>query len=288
MSLENVSVLCFLASYLVTFALELTRLLKRSTISRSVMLVFGTAGLVAHTAYLLSRSAQKGLPPLLGSSHDWLLVLAWIAILCYLFLTTFDRELAVGLFLLPLVLLLIAATYFVNSETITSVGEPGQHRALVKSWAMLHSSLLIFGIAGVLIGLVLGLMYVVQHRRLKHKQPLHDGLSLPSLAKLSRWNWWSVMISIPLLTLGMATGVWLTFLSQDRPNAIVFTDPVILAYGVVWLMMAAFFVWMWIYRARHPAGKQLAWLTIWAFAFLLVTFIGLQILTGGSLHSWHA
>jgi hypothetical protein len=48
---------------------------------------------------------------------------------------------------------------------------------------------------------------------------------------------------------------------------------------VAWLVMVGFFVWLW--RTDRPAGKQVAWLTIWAFGFLLVTLIGLLILAGG-------
>lgn len=286
--MANVSVICFLASYLVAFVLELTRLLRRSSINRIVMISFTAAGFVAHTAYLLVRSGRTGMEPLLSSSHDWMLVLAWVAILLYLFLTTVDRQLAVGIFLLPLVLLLIATAYFVNAETSPLIGQDAAHRTAMHNWAMLHASLLVFGMAGVLVGIVLSLMYLVQHRRLKHKQGPKEGLRLPSLAQLARWNWWSVVFSVPLLTLGMATGVLLALLSQAGPQPVTFVDPLIVSYGIVWTIMFAFFVWICAYRARNPAGKQVAWLTVWAFGFLLVTLLGLQVLTGNSLQTWHA
>ena len=103
--LAKVSVFCFLASYAVAFGLEWTRLMRRPGISRLLVLALGLAGFVAHTAYLLvrSRNLESHLPPLLSSTHDWFLVLAWVVVLLYLFLTTLDRELAVGLFLLPVV-----------------------------------------------------------------------------------------------------------------------------------------------------------------------------------------
>ena len=43
-----------------------------------------------------------------------------------------------------------------------------------------------------LLGLVLSLMYLAQHRRLKNKQSLKTGLTLPSLERLARMNWWAV------------------------------------------------------------------------------------------------
>jgi ABC-type uncharacterized transport system permease subunit len=274
--MSNISIFCFFASYLVAFALELSRLLKRTTISRTVMLLFGTAGLVAHTFYLFEQSAKQNLPPLLSSTHDWMLVLAWVVILFYLFMTTFDRDLAVGLFLLPLVLLFVGAAYFVNDSPNAMIAT---RESAIQKWAMLHATLLMFGIAGVVWGIVCSLMYLVQHRRLKQQQTLQQGLTLPSLPRLARWNRWSVMVSIPLLTLGMLTGVGLGLYAKGGAATMSFTDPVIMVNGSVWLVMVGFFIWLW--RTDRPAGKQVAWLTMWAFGFLLVTLIGLQVLTGG-------
>jgi ABC-type uncharacterized transport system permease subunit len=276
MSDININIFCFFASYLVAFALELSRLLKRTTISRTVMLLFGTAGLFAHTFYLFAQSAKQNLPPLLSSTHDWMLVLAWVVTLFYLFLTAFDRDLAVGVFLLPLVLIFIGAAYFVSDAPNAVMAT---REAAVKRWAMLHATLLVFGITGVVGGIVCSLMYLVQHRRLKNQQTLQQGLTLPSLPRLARWNRWSVMVSIPLLTLGMLTGAGLGLYSKNGPATMSFTDPVIVANFVAWLVMVGFFVWLW--RTDRPAGKQVAWLTIWAFGFLLVTLIGLLILAGG-------
>lgn len=286
--MTGVTVLCFLASYVLVLLLESVRLLRRSPASHTAALLIGLAGLVAHTMYLLSRSEEAQLPPLLSSTHDWMLVLAWLAVVFYLFITAFDRELAVGVFLMPLVLILIGAAYFVSDMPNPRVaGDPELMRQeAVHHWAMLHATLLVFGIAGVVSGFVMSLMYVAQHRRLKHKQTLKEGLSLPSLETLARWNWWSVMVSVPLLTLGMLTGVGLGLYSRTGPNPVPFGDPVVVVSGVVWVVMLVFFVWLW--RTERPIGKQVAWLTIWAFGFLLVTLIGVQVLAGkGPLETWH-
>src|SRR6476661_3886371 len=96
--MSNVHVFCFLASYAVAFALEWTRLFKLNSLNRLVILLFAGAGLAAHTAYLIARSGQTSLPPLLSSTHDWLLVLAWLGVLLYLFFSFADRDLPIGLF----------------------------------------------------------------------------------------------------------------------------------------------------------------------------------------------
>lgn len=275
--MANVSIFCFLASYLLALGLEAVRLVRRTTISRAALLAFAAAGLVAHTAFLYFQSQRASLPPLLSSTRDWMLVLAWVVVVLYLFLTSVDRDLAIGVFLLPLVLLLVGAAYFVSGAPNAALANDlGQVR---YAWAMLHASLLVFGIAGVLVGFVLSMMYLVQHRRLKRRQALQNGLTLPSLARLARLNWWAVMISVPLLTLGMGVGVGLTFLTEDRTLS--WTDPVVVGNAIAWLAMAALFVWL--AKKDHPAGRQVAWLTVWAFGFMLVTVVGLQILAGEGL-----
>ena len=290
--MANVSVVCFLASYVVAFGLELTRLFRLMSISRAAMLLAGLVGLVAHTIYLLNRAGQTGMPPLLSSTHDWMLVLAWLAIVFYLFLSTVDRDLSVGLLLLPLVLVLIGSAYWVSyaPNSVVALNEDAVQESVIQNWVMIHVSLLVFGIADVLLAFVLSLMYVWQHHRLKHKRTIRGGLALPSLEKLARLNWWAVIVSVPLLTLGMGVGVGLGLYLQKKAVEISFADPVIVGYGMIWLALMGFFIWLCL--KRRSTGKHVAWMTIWSFGFLLVTLIGLQVLSGENLpfeswKTWH-
>ena len=281
---QGVSLFCFLASYTLAFGLEWLRLLRSGRMLRVLAPMAATAGLVAHTWFLWIRSSEANLPPLLSSSRDWFLVLAWMAVLFYLVLATVDDELPIGIFLLPLVLILIGSAYFLSTEPNRLLVENVDAR---RGWVMLHSTLLVFGIAGVLLGFVLSMMYLVQHRRLKHKQAGQSGMLLPSLEKLSRLNWWAVVLTVPLLTLGMLTGVILGLLAQDGDAAFSFRDPVVVVSGAVWLIAVVLFVYL-LQTGRH-LGKQVAWRTLWAFGLLLATIIGLQVLTGHTVvvKTWH-
>lgn len=275
---DKVTVFCFLASYVVAFGLEWLRLSRRGSPAKWGSLAFGVAGFLAHSIYLVIRSRNLASPPLLSSTHDWLLVLAWIVVLLDLFLTAMDRQLAVGLFLFPVVILFVGASYFVSKQTNVLVEGS-------RGLAMLHAALLVVGIAGVVAGVVLSLMYVVQHRRLKQHLAQQPGVVLPSLARLAKWNWWSVVVSVPLLTLGLGSGVALGFQSKKTSAAVSFADPVVIGHGIVWLVMMSLFVWL--LTTRRSTGKQVAALTLWAGGFLLVILIGLQVLTGRSLSSFH-
>ncbi|HTI50461.1 MAG TPA: cytochrome c biogenesis protein CcsA [Planctomycetaceae bacterium] len=282
--MAHVTVFCFLASYLVAFLLELSRLLGRSRISRFVMVGFGVAGFAAHTWYLLNRAHQTHLPPLLSSTHDWMLVLAWVLVLFYLFITLLlalsRQDLAVGVFALPVVLLLVSSTYLLNQEPNAALTEAAARARW--SWGILHAALLVFGMTAGAIGLVSGSMYLIQHHRLKTRHAEPTGFRIPSLARLAQANRWSIILTYFLLTLGFASGVYLGISTPGGASMVGYGDPAVVISGLVWLLFGVLFARLWGQRA--PGGRQVAWLTIGGCGFLLVTLLGLQILTG-SIHS---
>lgn len=271
MHLDKVSTLCFFASYLVALGLELTQFLRTSRMNRWAAIGFTGAGLVAQTIYLAHRSRVSGLPPLIGSMHDWLLVLAWVAAAVYIVLELRDRRLGLGVFLLPLILLLVG-----SSSSMSKVGQPRDTQYAV---AMLHASLLVFGIAGVMIAFLLSLMYLVQHNRLKHKSPDPDSLQLYSLERLGRMNWWAVVGSVPQLTLGMLTGVCLAWKSRTTSSPVDLASTGFVVMYVLWLAMIMLLGWL--VRRSQSSGKIVAWRTLWACGFLLVTMLCLEVFTGG-------
>ena len=267
--MPNVNLFCFLLSYLVAFGLDVVRLRSKLAWSRWAAILFGGAGLLAQTLYLLLRSSQSQLPPLLSSAHDWLLVLAWLAVLTHLFVSLLDVTIASGLVVWPIVLVLVGASHFVTSSS-------SQVLDFHRGWKMLHAAMLVLGTATILLGLVLSLLYLWQHRRLKGGQMRNSRLTLPSLERLERFNRWSILISVPLLTFGVATGVLLSFLSHDDAR-LAWADPVVLGGSVMWLLMCGLFTWL--LTGKRTPGRQVAWLTAWSCGFLLFMMVGLQVLT---------
>jgi ABC-type uncharacterized transport system permease subunit len=280
--MAHVTVFCFLASYLVALALEFSRLLGNSRFSRFVMVGFGSAGLVAHTWYLMNRHQATQLPPLLASTHDWMLVLAWVVALLYLFLTCIlmlsKQDVALGVFALPLVLVLVGSAYFLSQESSTDLTIARAQRA----WGMLHASLIVFGMASGAVGLISGVMYLAQHRRLRTRHAEPRGLRMPSLARLAAFNRWAMILTFFLMTLGFASGIYLGLRSPAGESNVGLTDPEVITSGVAWLAFGALFGRLVTHRT--PGGRQVAWLTICGCGFLLATLVGLQIITG-SIHS---
>src|SRR5437868_12354075 len=105
MFLQKITLLCFGASYAVSLALELWFLLRPRPVYRFVGLGFGFAGLAAHTLYLFAQKLT------LASQQGTILFLAWILSVFYLYGSLHHRRVAWGVFVLPVVTLLIGLAW---------------------------------------------------------------------------------------------------------------------------------------------------------------------------------
>jgi len=282
--LAQVHISCFLLSYLVALGCELLRVFGRPfAMTRLLMVGFTCAGLIAHTAYLISRSQHAGLPPLLTSQQDWLLVMAWRGGGLYLILLMTHREAAQGLFLLPAILLLILVALFVSTESAGNLQE-----VALRRWGMFHAASLVLGIGAVFGASMTGLMYLLHHQRLRSHSGWLRTLVLPSLENLTAINRWMVVFSVPCLTIGMLTGFLL--ISWSTPpgsgRSISWTDPTILTTVIVWMAMVV--VLIRLLSSAHQTGKAVAQLSLLSGGFLLVTVFGPMLLANsGNLDTFH-
>lgn len=272
--LSKVHLSCFVLSYLVAFGGELTQLVRaRTKILRWVILVATCAGLLAHSAYLVTRSQTSDLPPLVGSSHDWLLVLAWLGGLVYLLVTALQQRISLGPFLLPIVFALIGLALLVeDGASVGEVRERATHR-----WGMLHAATLVLGISSVFSSTVCAVMYLLQYQKLRGGGSWLHRLQFPSLERLTSVCYWLASATVLLLTVGLVTGFVLSIQGSGEPFE--WTDPTVAGTVIVWGLMVTIFVW----QIRHPdeSGRKVARLTLLAGGFLLLTVFGLMLLSGG-------
>ncbi|MEO1979469.1 MAG: cytochrome c biogenesis protein CcsA [Fuerstiella sp.] len=275
--LSKVQLSCFLLSYLVAFGGELFQLLRhRSGMARGITILAAAAGLLAHTAYLVTRSSDSGLPPLIGSSHDWFLVLAWLGAFFYLILVATHRRLALGLFLLPSILSLIIMALFVDDVLADSVRE----KNAVHRWGMLHASTLLIGLGTVAASTMCAVMYLLQYQKLRGQSSWLHRLQLPSLERLNSFIRWLVVSTVIMLTVGLATGFILVMVGQQPPDgSFSWKDPLVAGTSIVWLTMVSALCR--ILARKEQTGRQVARLTLMAGGFLLVTVLGLTLLSGG-------
>ncbi|MBN1588546.1 MAG: cytochrome c biogenesis protein CcsA [Pirellulales bacterium] len=258
--MSGITTICFAGSYAIALVLEISRLVFRSGVRGAMMIGFAGAGLVAHSAFLYHRAVSRPRSPL-SSEQDWYLLAAWLLVVIYLYLTIYYPKQAFGLFLFPLVLALIGVATFLAAP------EPYPRGPASRTWGMVHGTSILLATVVVLFGLVTGLMYLAQARRLKHKRPPIRGLRLPSLEWLQRANSRAIVVSLILLGVGVLSGLVLTSLSHG--GRVAWNDPVVLGtFGLFFWLLVAAMVNVFYKPAR--AGRKVAYLTLVSFVFLVV------------------
>lgn len=268
--LPGITLLCFFASYTVALIVEFAKLWGRTPWHRLAVIGFAGAGLIAHSIYLYNRmNPAEGEPGLLSNWYQWCLVVAWVLMGAYLGLKFARPEMAIGLFMLPLVLALIAiARIFQKTESFSNA-------AATQWWGLFHGVALLFGTVSVLIAFVAGLMYLVQSSRLRQIPPPQDGLELPSLEWLERLSSRSLVISTIFLAIGLVSGV---VMNLTRSTPLPWTDAVIVSSGVLFLWLICCTIFEFAYRPAQQ-GQKVAYLTVAHFLFLCLA-VGFALWAG--------
>ena len=273
--LSGVTVFCFFASYTVALALEVSRLFFRMPVRLIIILGFALAGLFAHSIYLWNRAGGGSLP--LSSWHDFYVIAAWIMAAAYLGLVASRPQANVGIFILPIVLVLTGVAWAFPTDASFP-----RDRAL-QVWGIFHGVMLLLGTVTVSFGFIAGLMYLVQSYRLKKHLPPQTGLKLPSLEWMQSVNKQSLVWSSCFIALGLVAGIVLnTIKFQGQGAAVPWTDGVILGSAglLVWLLAATIFEWT--YKPAQQ-GRKVAYLTVASFVFLALVMA--ILLAGGSQHA---
>jgi hypothetical protein len=273
--LSQVHVVCFFTSYAIALGLEISRLFFRMPVRLVVMIGFAAMGVALQSAYLMHRAAIGTMP--LSSWHDWHLIASWILAVTYLGLVATRPQTNVGVFLLPVVLILTAVAWsFPPTESFPRA-------AARQMWGMAHGLMLLLGTVTVSLGFVAGLMYLVQSWRLKHHVPPQVGLKLPSLEWLQKINKQSLIYSSCFIALGLMAGIILNAIDSERGKPdLPWNDTVVVSSTIllVWLLAATMFEWL--YKPAQQ-GRKVAYLTVASFVFLAVVMA--MVLAGSSQHS---
>jgi len=271
----SIHVVCFFTSYAIALALEISRLFFRMPVRLMVMILFAAIGLILQSFYLWHQAASGTLP--LSSWHDWFLIASWILAASYLSLIATRPQSNVGLFLLPVVLVLTAVAWAFPP------GDSFPRDRAIQSWGIAHGAMLLLGTVAVSLGFTAGLMYLVQSWRLKYRLTPGAGLKLPSLEWLQSINKQALIYSSCFIALGLIAGVILNAVrATDNMPAVPWNDSVVITSAVLlaWLLAATLFEWL--YKPAQQ-GRKVAYLTVASFLFLALVVA--MLLAGGSKHA---
>ncbi len=279
----RLEVLCFAGTYALALLGELARFVTRAAAAPRWYLTVGltTLGWLVQTVYLANLAAARHALPV-TTAFESLLVLSWILALIGLYLMIHSgRQVAVSLFVLPLVLGLVLLAGRFSART----SDWGDWGGVTPFWGAVHGIFLLAGAVSTCVAFAAGLMYLAQASRLKHKRRPPLGLALPSLEQSERLNRGAITLAFPLLTFGLFIGVVLDVASRHGPGAarmsIGWSDPKVVSAALMWLVFAVL-----LHARFRPSmrGRSVMLLTILAFAFLVFTWVGVDVLNLPTAH----
>ena len=238
---------------------------RRPTISSASLGALGL-GLLAHAGAIAWEAARIHRLPL-TDVRSTLSFYAFLVTLAFFFLYLRYRITSLGLFMLPFVFVLTLISAFRPER-------PFDLSAFRGGWLAVHIGSIILGYTGLFLTFVAAVMYLIQEKELKSRIPRGFYYRLPSLELCDELYYRSLLFGLPLLTIGILTGfIWA---SRTWKGPWEF-DPKILASLLTWL------IYLVLFSTRVSGswrGRRAAYIAIFGFAAIMVTFLGVSLLSG--------
>jgi hypothetical protein len=273
---------CFLLAYLLVLVLETLRFASTSeSIRRWVVRLSVGMFLLAwltHTLYLVDLVSQSALHDAgiryLKTWADWSIVAAWIIAMSYCVMLWRRSDKQIGLFLLPLILILVGLAVVFPSES-----PMGRASSTVSFWRMVHSMAMLIGTILVVLGFASAVMYFVHAWKLKRTPAMGWNFRLPSLEYLQQMGRNCILGSAAAIGFGVISGAVMNF---TRDGFIAWTDR-----GI--LLTTALFIWLCIaaiaqkISSTRGKGEWTAALNILSFAIVVAALAAVVTAPHGAI-----
>lgn len=137
------------------------------------------------------------------------------------------------------------------------------------TWLSLHIPMLCLSYLLLLAAAGVGLVFIVQERRIKRHQTEAVASRLPSLDAMELFIYRMILASFPLLTLGLLLGICWAYRSRGRFWEWDSTETFSLA---TWIIYALYLALRWGIGWR---GRRSAYLALAGFGIILITLVAL-------------
>jgi len=258
--MEHASVILLWIAYLLyagAFAVFVVQFLTKSPTLTRVGLWVAAFGLVSQTLAIIFRGLSAGHMPFAGA-YESLVLVSWAVVLVWHVLESFTKMRAVGLFVLPVVLVLLTAAL------IKYDAPGGLTPALQSDIVVLHVVVMLTAIGCLYVAGGAAVLYLIEVSLLRRHHA--DGVlgRLPSLGTLEKLVYHATLVGLPFLTAGMLAGIIRaeTFNVPDW-----WLDPMVLLAIVAWVLYAAL---LWGRVRADWVGSRIAWLAVSGMVVLLV------------------
>ena len=229
-------------------------------------------GFLLHCGFTLNRYFVAGHTPI-TNMHESLSFFSLAVVGLFILFERRYKVFILGSFVVPLALLILAI-----SASFSSVVPP-LNPALKSKWLAVHTVMAFLGYAAFAISFGASIMYLIQSHFLKKRRLGPMFQKLPPLDMLDEISYRCLTFGFPLLTFAIISGAiwaetaWGTYWSWDPKETWSL---------ITWLIYAA------LLHGRLTTGwrgRKAAMLSIFGFAIVLFTFLGVNLLLGG-LHSY--
>src|SRR6478672_3384187 len=135
-----------------------------------------------------------------------------------------------------------------------------------SAWIFVHIALIFTGYAALILSFGASLLYLLQERNLKSKQPGRLLSRLPSLQTIDDIGYRSLLLGFPFMTLGLIAG---SVVAQAKFGAVYFRDPKVLLSVLMWMVYMIMLYTRWNSGWR---GRRAAYLAMCAFVAAVVAW----------------
>jgi cytochrome c-type biogenesis protein CcsB len=225
-------------------------------------------GALFHLGAIVVRSVQIG-QLAVTTGQEALSLFTWVFVITYLILQLRLRLRILGSFVSPL------AVIFIVSSSLLPTQIMPKSELFKSGWVIFHVSSLFLANALFALAFSIGIMYLLQERQIKRKNFGFLYLRLPSLDTLDSIAHYCLVAGFPLMTVGLVTGFAYAAIVWHSPWN---WDPKEILSLVTWVIYAV------LVHERITVGwrgRKAAWLAIFGFSAVLLTFLGANLLLKG-------
>jgi len=226
------------------------------------------AGFLLHSGVIGYQYVQFGQIPV-QNLHQTLSFAAWALAGVYLLIRYRFHLKILGAYTAPLATLIMVAAFCIPQTPVVP------SKVLNSVWIVVHVGIIFIGEAALALAGGTGVLYLLQERAIKTKNPRFFFKRLPSLAFLDSTGYAFIITGFTFLTIGLITG----FIYAEKVWGKLWSwDPKEIWSVITWLIYAA------LLHERLVAGwrgRRAAIMAIIGFAALIFTFLGVNFLLEG-------
>ena len=225
------------------------------------------AGFALHLKAMFMRGLTLDRCPV-NNLYEAVTFVDWTIVGVYLVLGLWPRLRQLGAFAAPVIFAIGVFALMPGLDT-TAASRPPAGNELISLHAAL--TLLYYGAFG--LSSVAAVMYLTKEHDLKFHKLRAVFALIPPIDRLERITSRLLWAGFILLTAGLA---FIPFLPRPRPEAHPASDPKVIWSGLVWCLYLALLV---MHGRFGQSGRRFAWGAVGTFAFVLLTFWGVNLLS---------